>query len=127
MSIWDDPEMKVNNDYIKFEAVGDSVRGTVLDVRAHRFDDGKVVPKLLLDVDGEEKTLTAGQTRLFAELAEKRPEAGDVISVRLTEIEKRSGGKTLKHFAVDIKRGGGQSEAASGGTSQSEAASALGL
>lgn len=102
MSIWDDPELKVNDDYVSFDAIGDSVAGTVINIRAHRFDDGKVVPQILMDVDGEEKTVTAGQVRLKALLAEKRPEPGDALSITLTDIEKRAGGKTLKHFEVKV-------------------------
>ena len=107
MSIWDDPELKATGNYIAFEAVGDTVTGTILDIRAHRFDDGKVVPQIILDCDGEEKTLTAGQIRLKAELGETRPNVGDTLTVTLTEIEKRSGGKTLKHFDVNVAAGGG--------------------
>jgi hypothetical protein len=51
--------------------------------------------------------LTAGQVRLKAALAEQRPEAGDHLTVTLKQVEKRSGGKTLKHFDVEIKRGSG--------------------
>lgn len=102
MSIWDDPELRMSSDYVSFENVGDTVSGTVINVRAHRFDDGKVVPQLMLDVDGEERTVTAGQVRLKAALAEKRPEPGDAITITLTEIEKRAGGKTLKHFDVKV-------------------------
>lgn len=101
-SIWDDPELKSNDDYVKFDDVGDSVTGKILAVKKHTFDDGKVVPQLLLLVDGEEKTLTAGQIRLKAELADKRPGVGDVLTVTLSNIEKRSGGKTLKHFEVIV-------------------------
>ena len=107
MSIWDDPDLAVNDDYIKLENVGDTAAGTIRSIRAHRFDDGKVVPQILLACDdGEERTLTAGQVRLKALLSEQRPDAGDHITVKLTEIEKRSGGKTLKHFSLDVKRGG---------------------
>lgn len=106
-SIWDDPDMKVNDDYIKFEAIGDTVSGTVTTIRPHRFDDGKVVPQVLLTTDdGEEKTMTAGQVQLKAKLAEQRPEAGDHIKVTLSDIEKRAGGKTLKHFTVEVGRAG---------------------
>lgn len=104
MSIWDDPELRVNSDYIRFEQVGDTVTGTVLSVRAHRFDDGKVVPQILLDTVDGERTLTAGQVRLKALLAEQRPEAGDSLSVTLTNIEKRAGGKTLKDFDVIVQK-----------------------
>jgi hypothetical protein len=102
LSIWDDPEVKSNDNYIKFDNVGDTVTGKILSIKKHTFDDGKVVPQILLDVAGEEKTLTAGQIRLKAELAEKRPGVGDVLTVTLSDIEKRSGGKTLKHFTVAL-------------------------
>jgi hypothetical protein len=104
-SVWDDPEIKAGGDYIKLENVGDTVSGTVTAIRAHRFDDGKVAPQVLMVTDeGEERTLTAGQVRLKAELAEQRPEAGDHLKVTLSQIEKRAGGKTLKHFEVVITR-----------------------
>jgi hypothetical protein len=107
VSVWDDPEIKAGGDYIKFDNPGDTVSGTVTAIRAHRFDDGKVVPQVLLVTDdGEEKTMTAGPVRLKAELAEQRPEAGDHITVTFTEVEKRAGGKTLKHFDVKVTKGG---------------------
>lgn len=106
-SVWDDPEIKAGGDYIKFDTPGDTVSGTVTAIRAHRFDDGKVVPQVLLTTDdGEEKTMTAGPVRLKAELAEQRPEAGDHIKVTFREVEKRAGGKTLKHFDVVVTRAG---------------------
>lgn len=108
MSIWDDPEMKVGGDYIKFETVGESITGKVLSVGAHRWDDGSVSPQVLLLTDsGEEKTITAGQIRLKAALAEQRPEVGDTLTVTYTELEKRAGGKTLKHFDVKVNKGAG--------------------
>lgn len=107
-SIWDDPEIRVGGDFIKFENVGDRVSGTISAIRAHRFDDGKVAPQILLTTDdGEEKTVTAGQIRLKTALAEHRPEAGDHITILLSEIEKRAGGKTLKHFDVQVRRANG--------------------
>jgi len=106
MSIWDNPDMKVNGDYIKFDNVGDTVTGKVISVRAHKWEDGSVSPQLLLDVGGEEKTVTAGQIRLKAALVEKRPEEGDTLTITLADIEKRSGGKTLKHFDVSVIRAG---------------------
>jgi hypothetical protein len=107
MSIWDDPDLRVGGEFVKFENPGDSVSGTVTAVRAHRFDDGSVAPQVLITTDdGEERTITAGQIRLKAELATQRPEPGDHIVITHTEVEKRSGGKTLKHFSVQVTRGG---------------------
>lgn len=104
--IWDDPELKVTDEYVKFENVGDTVTGTVLGISVHRWDDGSTCPQLLLDVDGDEINLTAGQTRLKRALAEQRPQVGDTITATFTEEEKRPGGKTLKHFDLTVQRGG---------------------
>ena len=105
-SVWDDPEIRTGGDFVKFDNVGDTVTGLITGIKAHRFDGGKVVPQLFLDVSGEERTLTAGQVRLKAELATQRPEVGDTLTVTLSEVEKRAGGKTLKHFDVQVGRGG---------------------
>ena len=102
MSIWDDPELKINSDYIKFENPGDTAKGVIVAIRAHKFEDGNVVPQIILNTAEGEKTLTAGQLQLKAMLAEKRPNVGDHITIVFTEIEKRSGGKTLKKFDVQI-------------------------
>jgi len=116
MSVWDDPEMRTASDYASFNEVGDSVSGIVTGVFAHRFDDRKVVPKIMLDTADGEIALTAGQVRLKAELSEKRPEVGDTLTVTLTEIEKRAGGKTLKHFDVVVVKGGMPAPAAAAPT-----------
>lgn len=102
MSIWDDPELKINSDYIKFENPGDTTTGTIVAIRAHKFDDGNVVPQIILNTADGEKTVTAGQMQLKAMLADKRPNVGDTITITFTEIEKRSGGKTLKKFDVQV-------------------------
>lgn len=104
-SVWDDPDLKVNSEYVRFDQIGDTVTGRVLSIKAHRWDSGEVSPQILLDCDGEERTVTAGQVRLKAALAEKRPERGDVLTITLADIEKRSGGKTLKHFDVSVRHG----------------------
>lgn len=106
-SVWDDPDLQNGGEFVEFTAVGDSVSGVINVIRTHTFDDGKKVPQILMLTDeGEEKTLTAGQIRLKAELVEQRPNVGDHLKVTLTQIEKRAGGKTLKHFDVVIGRGG---------------------
>jgi hypothetical protein len=101
-AFWSDPEMFQSGDFIKFDVVGDTVTGTITAVRKHMFEDGKVVPQIELDTADGPKTLTAGQVRLKASLAEKRPGVGDLLTVTLTGIEKRAGGKTLKEFSVVV-------------------------
>lgn len=102
MSIWDDPELQISDDYVKFENPGDTITGTITAIRIHRFDD-KAVPQVIVRTpDGRDRTITGGQARLKALLAEKRPEVGDTITVTMTNIEKRAGGKTLKHFELEV-------------------------
>jgi hypothetical protein len=111
-SVWDTPDLRSAGDYIKFEKIGDTISGTVTAIRVQRWDDGSVSPQLFLTTDdGEEKTLTAGQVRLKVALAEKRPEAGDHVTITLTDLEQRGGGKTLKHFDVQVVPGGGKAPA----------------
>lgn len=106
MSIWDDPELQPSGDYVRFENPGDSVAGTIVAVRKHTFPDGKVAAELLIRTDdGEDKTVTAGQIMLARKLAEVRPAEGDRIGIRFDSVEKRDGGKTLKHFTVEVKNG----------------------
>ena len=106
MSIWDTPEFAAGTgEFVKFTDVGDKVAGKVESIGRKTWDDGSVSPQLeILTDDGEAKTLTAGQVRLKAALAEERPEVGDHLTVELTEIQKRPGGKTLKVFRVEVKR-----------------------
>lgn len=131
-SIWDSADLAIGGDYIKFEDAGDTVSGIVTAVRAHRFDDGKAVPQIILtdDETGEDRTMTAGQIRLKIALAEQRPEAGDHLKVTLTGVEKRPGGKTLKLFDVQVSKGGkpanGTAAPAANGVDPAAAAAALG-
>jgi hypothetical protein len=105
MSIWDDPELHVSDDYVKFETPGDTITGTITALRIHRFDD-KPVPQIVIRTpEGHDRTVTGGQARLKALLTEKRPDVGDTITITMTNVEKRAGGKTLKHFEVEVGKG----------------------
>lgn len=119
MSVWDSPGMNVGGDYVKFDQIGDNIAGIIIEVTVKRWDDGTISPQLLLDTPDGVKTVTAGQIRLKAALAEQRPEKGDHISIRLSDIERRSGGKTLKHFDVQVQRGGLPAPSAAAATSPS--------
>lgn len=106
MSVWDTPELQTSSEYVKFENVGDTVSGTVINITAHKWDDGSVSPQILLQTGEGQQTVTAGQVRLKAMLADKRPEVGDLLKITLTGVEKRAGGKTLKLWDVDVTHGG---------------------
>lgn len=103
-SVWEDPSLQVGGDYVKFENIGDSVQGELVSVGIHKWADGSVSPQLIIRTNDGDKTVTAGQIRLKAALVEKKPEAGDLIKITLSDIEKRQGGKTLKHFDVQVKK-----------------------
>ena len=123
-SVWDDEDMKVGGDFIKFDDINDTVTGTITAIRKHVWADGSASPQLFLMVDGEEKTLTAGQIRLKAALAEQRPDVGDTLTVTLKDIEKRAGGKTLKIFDVAVTRAGGAPAAPAAPVTADEAVAA---
>lgn len=123
MSVWDNPDLQPpTEDYVRLDNVGDGFVGQVTKVMAQHFDDGTVAPQLTFidEGDGEERSWTAGQIMSKKRLAELRPEPGDRISVRLTEIIKK-GNKTYKTTDIQVlARGGQQSPAAR--TQQQQAA-----
>ena len=104
--IWDDPDIKVVSEYVKFEKVGDTVAGKITGVAIHRWDDGSACPKVMLinDATGEETSFTASQHNLKAALSEQRPAAGDHITVKFTgEVQAKKG--KAKLFDVTVVRG----------------------
>jgi predicted ATP-grasp superfamily ATP-dependent carboligase len=103
-SIWDDPKMKVNDDYMRFVDVGDTITGRVISVGQQTFDDGKTHAQLIVDTGTGERTVTASQYELKKLVAAARPEAGDTITITHTSVENLSGGKTMKHFDVAVNK-----------------------
>ena len=102
---WSNPELARPTDFISFTNPGDTVTGTITALRLQTFVDNgvsKTVPQLDLDTVDGLRTLTAGQTRLQMELLEKRPDIGDLLTVTMTGVQKRPGGKTLKEFTVTV-------------------------
>lgn len=97
-----------SGDYVKFENVGDAVIGVVKEVREGKDFNGNPCPELILELDdGEEKTVTAGQVRLKAELAEKRPNVGDRVRITYSGVSRdaRPGRAPSKEFTVEVKEG----------------------
>ena len=104
-SIWDDPGIAQNSDYIKFENSGDTVTGVIVDIGIQTWADGSKSPKLVLRTKDGDRVLTASQVQLKNKMAELRPETGDTIKVTLTGVDKLQGGKTMKKFDVAVKKG----------------------
>lgn len=94
-----------SGDFFKFENPGDAITGTITALQVKTWPDGSSSPQLVLDTeDAEGVVVTAGQAQLKAKLFEQKPAVGDQVYIKFTETEKRSGGKTLKHFDVRVKK-----------------------
>ena len=100
---WDNPALSTG-EYVKFVEVGDKIVGKIVARGMHTFPDGKECRKLTILEDGETepRILTVGQVKLEAELKKLRPSVGDRIAIVFRELEKRDGGKTMKHFDVEV-------------------------
>lgn len=93
-----------NGDFVSFKEVGDQIVGVIKQIRTGKDFNGNPCPEMVLDVDGEEKTITAGQVLLKAALAEKAPQVGDKIRIVYSGIgEARPGKAPAKQFTVDVK------------------------
>lgn len=101
---WDEPGIAIVSDYIKFENIGDTVTGVIIDLGIQTWQDGSKSPKLTLRTADGDRVLTASQVQLKTKMAELRPEIGDTIKVTLEGVEKLNGGKTMKKFAVAVKK-----------------------
>jgi hypothetical protein len=84
-NVWD--QFSAGGAYVEFNAVGDSVTGTITSITAKVWPDGKISPQLdLRQDDGTETTLTASWVYLIKALKEEAPNVGDRIKVTLTGI-----------------------------------------
>ena len=97
-------EFTNNGDFVSFKEVGDSVVGVIKSIRTGKDFNGNPCPELILEVDGEERTVTAGQVLLKAALAEKAPQVGDKVRIVYSGIGDAKPGKApAKQFTVDVK------------------------
>lgn len=84
------------------ETPGDTIEGRITNMRIATMPDGKQYPSLAFNCDGTEREVLASQAMLLQRLAALQPKVGDTVRITFTEIEKLNGGKTLKHFTVEI-------------------------
>lgn len=107
---WDDIP---KGDFWTWENPGEFLAGDIISKTIDEDFNGKPAPCLgIRQDDGTEVLLTAGQAQLKAKLLEAKPAVGDRIKITFTQVEKRGGGKTLKHFEVQLKSGGAKSPVA---------------
>ena len=91
----------------KFEAPGDSITGTITDLRIATMPDGSRLPSLDVKAeDGSSWSVLAGQVGLQRALAQHRPATGDRIAIVFTGLGEAKPGKSApKLFDVVVKRG----------------------
>lgn len=111
-SVWDSPAAQVGGDFTTFTQPGDTISGKIVEVRLGTDFAGNPAPELVIDTAEGEKIVTAGQVRLKVALAEARPAVGDAITITMTQLENRPGGRTLKHFQVEVNGTKAESPAA---------------
>lgn len=112
---WD--EYKQPDNRFKFETPGQSVAGTVTQIRVTDFGTGKPedrTPELWVTTDdGTELSVTASQLALRSKLAEHRPQVGDRIAIVYTGDGVAKPPKSApKLFDVKVVRGPGTTAAA---------------
>lgn len=120
MGFWDDNELAVGGDYISLGQPGDTISGTITNMRKREFPgkDGKppqVVPELFIQTDAGtviggvqvapgDHTFTAGAFEIKKELNTWRPEIGDHLTVVRGQLEQIKGGKFIGHYQVTVQR-----------------------
>jgi hypothetical protein len=107
-NFWSDPELEKaakGAEYFKFLEVGDTVSGTIRDLRKVDFD-GRTAVEVTFDDDSK---ATFGQVLMLRQLYILQPTPGDQLTVTLSAVDKK-GAKTLKLFTGKIVRPNGDVE-----------------
>jgi len=105
-SIYDDPELQQDDDYpdqVRFDRVGDSVRGRVLSMEKITTRFGPT-PKYMLRTERGDVSLLPGAKNLWGQLLSIKPDVGDVLTIELIELRTVSQG-TAKIFDVKCEPG----------------------
>jgi hypothetical protein len=105
--IYDDPDIKTASDFpdqVRFERVGDKVRGRVLTVEKINTRFGPTLKYTLLNDKGDTISMLAGSVNLKGQMLELKPRMGDVIDVELIELRATANG-TAKIYDIQIERG----------------------
>jgi hypothetical protein len=104
--IYDDPEITENalqQNQVRFEQVGDRVRGRVLSVEKVNSRFGPTLMYRLFD-GNDERVVFAGSVNLKGQMLELRPRPGDVLDIELIELRKSNAGNDTKIYDVQLER-----------------------
>jgi hypothetical protein len=103
------PKAPTSGAFVSFKEVGDtSDWGVVTDINGNGTTfNGDPCPQVVLDVNGAVKTVTCGQAQLWSKTVAAVDAGtlavGKAAKFTLTNIERRNGGKTLKHFEIEVQ------------------------
>jgi len=86
------------------ENVDDTIVGTVIGIRVESGKAGDVPVVTLQTDDGDKKEVWASPTMLKQALATEKPQQGDKLAIKLTELRQVGQPSPLKVFAVKVKR-----------------------
>lgn len=110
--VWDDPRVKSGSeDRLKFEQIGDRVKGRLTAVEVFQGQTNGFTIKLAdvvarqlgQDITKPEGEVIATAVQLVAQLKEQSPEVGDTLDIQLTNLTPAKVG-TLKHFDVRTQK-----------------------
>jgi hypothetical protein len=105
--IYDDPRINAGDseypNQVRFDRVGDKVRGRVLSIEVIDTTFGPTLKYMLFTGD-RQVSMLAGTKNLHGQMLSKRPRPGDVIDVELIELRDTQRG-TAKIFDVKVEPG----------------------
>lgn len=107
---YDDPDIQVGGNWIKWETVGDNVVGTITAYakKKRSKDDGSEVVNPIFHItkdDGSEVSMEAGQVGLKQALVGARPQIGDRVRITYTGNQKIAGKPSqMKLFTVEVSK-----------------------
>jgi hypothetical protein len=116
---YDDPRMQ-QGDRVKFEQIGDRIKGVVVNVEvvsnangnSYHYKMGEsVVSQLGRQSRRDSTEFFAGTANLVGQLNVKRPRPGDVLDIVLKELRPNPGRSDTKFYDVEVTpyQAGGQS------------------
>ena len=106
-NIWDQFQKPDIGDYPERwrpETVGDTITGVITSIRVATMPDGNTYPSIGVKTNDGDREILASQAMLLRQLASVQPKTGDTITITFLDIEKLSGGRTLKQFNVEINK-----------------------
>lgn len=89
------------SEFVKFADKGDTVSGTITNIRVGNDFNGNPCPVLDLDTGNGSRTVTAGQANLKSQIVQLRPNVGDTITITYDRDEKAEKGMK-KVFAIKV-------------------------